>query len=626
MEKQLVHVVSFTLRSEESVRAILSHLGRLIPRQQMLRCNLLLFCDLPDAPAARLPEEEPVLRQLLQGITAMNARLKGCFSLLVRSRVWDNASRQYLGAGQALSPRQVIAQLLARGKTPAAFDSASIDPASLKGKYDAVLFSSEQWTCTPDMPMRMLSALDSACEGAVGARVLSRDAYPRSVLSRLCAPGCFSFSPVCCAQKYALLRRQRCPAQNPVMYTAAALASEMAASVPLAKDCFFVQKQPPTLRWLLEEYRHLCRTQESAWLLLPWLQLFALFLSALTGFPILAAAALIPEIGSLVHPRQWPGMLLRTAFLPLTALLSLDALLCRLFARSPLLRIRVPESLLSPTGCMLTAGLLLPAAFLSVHALAVLLPIALLWLSTPLLVQALDRPTLERIPLDAQDLSHLHSLAEGAYFDAAQAASPSPALSVLTACAGCMLDLLEPDEAARHALNLLETDIPCRAAAEQAALLASAQYLRERAQDCDAALRPLPERLEALVLAAPPEGTGVLASLLRAVHDEAFFSMTEEENTDPMDRLFLPLGPAKETAQHPLSLPLTHPHTFLSRQLLETSDKRADMSDHALGRFLFLAAAALGHPFYALLLRSPVAGAYVGIRSGIRSGISSPNP
>lgn len=624
MEKQLVHVVSFTLRGDRSVRDILSHLRRLIPRKQPLCCALLLFCDLPDAPAAKLPHEEPLLRQLLFGITGMNTGSTADVSLLVRSRTWDDASRKYLGEGQTLSPKDVIAQLLAQGRTQACFHFSSTDPASLKGKYAAALFSHAGLICTPDTPAKMLAALSSAREGAVGAQVLSWNAYPRSALARLYAAGCFSFSPKQSAQEYTLLRQNRCPTDAPVMYTADALTDAQISSAPLANGCFFAQKQPPTIHAAFSAYHRLCRLQRSALLLLPTAQLLAFFAAALTGFPALAAIAFAPEIKPLVHPRQWPGVLLRIACLPLTALLSLDELLCRLFAHSPLLRIRIAKSLLSPRGCMLASALLLSASFVSVHALAALLPIALLWLSAPLLIQALDSPTLERIPLDAQDLGHLRSLAENAYFSTAQS-SPS-AFSILSACAGCMLGLLEPDEAARHALSLLETGISCRAAAEQAALLASAQYLRERMLDFDAALRSLPEKLEALVLAAPPEGAGVLASLIHAAHDEAFHRPPEDGLGDLLDLLFLPLGPAKETTQHPLSLPLTHPHTFLRRQLLETANGKADAADDALGRFLFLAAAALGHPFYALLLRSPVAGAYVGICSGIRSGISSPNP
>jgi len=77
---------------------------------------------------------------------------------------------------------------------------------------------------------------------------------------------------------------------------------------------------------------------------------------------------------------------------------------------------------------------------------------------------------------------------------------------------------------------------------------------------------------------------------------------------EPHDLLFLPMQRAKASPVYPLSLPLTHPHTFLRRQLL-CKDAPVFLPDPA-SRFLFLAAAALDHPFYALLERSPVTGPY----------------
>ena len=66
---------------------------------------LLALCDLPDAFAAVMPEDEPLLHALQSAVMAADARA-GRFLLLVRRRVWDDASRLYLGESQPISPVQ----------------------------------------------------------------------------------------------------------------------------------------------------------------------------------------------------------------------------------------------------------------------------------------------------------------------------------------------------------------------------------------------------------------------------------------------------------------------------------------------------------------------------------------
>jgi len=62
---------------------------------------------------------------------------------------------------------------------------------------------------------------------------------------------------------------------------------------------------------------------------------------------------------------------------------------------------------------------------------------------------------------------------------------------------------------------------------------------------------------------------------------------------------------------HSLTLPLTHPHTYLKRRPFKENAE----ADDPVGFFLSLSASALSHPFYALLLRSPVAGPYMPLLS-----------
>ncbi len=588
MALSLVHVVSCCLRAQEDADDALRQMRRL--RTDGADHTLLLFADFHAAGAAHLPEDAPLLRRLQSGVMAMNACRPGQFMLLARRRVWDDASRRYLGAEQVLSCREVIAQLLASGQTSALFDAATVSPASLKGHFDAVLFSDIGLACTPDTPARMLSALAQSPSGRVAAPIRHPRAYPETAFARLVRSCGFSLSPAA-AHEVLLERDGLLPANHPTLYTAEALTASLSSPVsasPEADGCFFMRRAPLTLPDLFFAHRLRALRHADLSSLLPPVQLALLVLSAFLGAPLLTALALLPEALALLHPRLLPGALLRTALLPLTAAVSLDALLCRLFARARWARLRLPDSLVSAQGCMLMGAALLPLALVSVQALVSLLPILLLWLSAPLLLPALAAPTLERIPLAGDQQALLRSMAERAYFDAAQSHDAPPALRMLAACAGSMLGVLEPDEAARQTQALLASDPPIRSSVERAALLVCAQYLRERMADCDAALRALPAQLEdcarAKAAALPP--------------------FPDAQEGGPLSALFLPLGPASRMAQHAVTLPLTHPHTYLKRLLNESP------AGDPLPRFLALAAAALDHPFHALLMRSPVAAPY----------------
>lgn len=616
MDGALLHVMTFTPRTHEAAQRALCCMRHAAGRKMQQGRTLLLFCDLPDADAQRLPQDEPLLRLLQSGVMAMDARAGGRFLLLVRRRAWDDASRAYLGSAQALSARQVIAQLLESGKTQAVFDAATFAPGAIKGQYAAVLFSDLSLACTPDTPQRMLRALQSSPHGCLCARVLPRQEYPQTALARL-ADADFSLSPLRAARADALARRGLSFTDCPTIYTPDALTRMNAsphASAPIAEGCFFVRRKSTALPELFAAQRRRClRAGKED--LLPLLQTALLAAAALLGWGWLAGVAvLLPEAWVIAHLRLLPGALVRAALLPLTAAVTLDAALCRLLARSRHVRLRLPGVCFTARGCALSGGVLALLGLQSVQALPALLPVALLWLSAPLLMPALASPTIERIPLAEDQHAQLRSMAESAFFDAYAHDAPAPR-AMLAACAGCMLALLEPDEAARRVHALLmqnekaSPDSP--QSADHAALLVCAQFLRERMGDCDAALRGLPAQLETLALALqPPEEDGLLGAFLASARredasDTALRALARAGDGHALDALFLPLGPAHRMAQHALSLPLTHPHTYLQR-----IDHSPETEGSVLDRFLFLAAAALGHPFYALLRRSPVAAPY----------------
>ena len=92
----LLCVLSAAPRTPAQVRPLARRLLSIRPCADAL----LLLCDLPDAFAAVMPEDEPLLRALQSAVMAADARA-GRFLLLVRRRVRDDASRLYLGERRA---------------------------------------------------------------------------------------------------------------------------------------------------------------------------------------------------------------------------------------------------------------------------------------------------------------------------------------------------------------------------------------------------------------------------------------------------------------------------------------------------------------------------------------------
>ena len=546
---------------------------------------LLLLCDLPDAFAEVMPEDEPLLRALQSAVMAADARRPGRFLLLVRKRVWDDAARLYLGESQPLLPMQTVAALLDHGHAPTAFAAASFSPASLAGQFSAALFCPADVSCAPDVPRRMLAALDAS--GLLAARVLPPLADDAPLLNRL--PG-FSFSEALAASDARLARRRRARIGFGVLLASSKAFSALEKASPLdscplwAEDAFVADASPSlqsALRKTQRDFDFLCRLPaptgtQRLMLLAPLLRLLLLAFAAAAGWEWLAVLALL-EPYALLHPRLLPAALVRTAFLPMTAVCAFNAFFAHRLARSPLLRIRFPKGAQTPIACVVCGAALLPAAFLSLHALAPLFLVSLLWLAAPALFRALNLPERERIPLSAAECAQLLRLARAAFDQPIDHAAPG--LAMLAACGGCMLDFLEPDEAARRMQALLP-DIQRRPldAHEAAFALAAAQYIRERMADCDAALRDLPAQIEQAC--APEDAALWIADILDGAQERS--------------ALFLPLCRVR------VSSPITHPHGFLA-----LPDK-AKTPDDAWA-FLMFCDVLCAHAFYPLFWRSPAA-------------------
>ena len=526
----LLCVLSAAPRTPAQVRPLARRLLSMRPCADAL----LLLCDLPDAFSEVMPEDAPLLRALQSAVMAADARCPGHFLLLVRKRVWDDAARLYLGENQPLLPMQTVAALLAHGHAPSAFVAASFSPASLAGQFSAALFCPADVSCAPDVPRRMLAALGES--GLLAARVLSPLADDAPLSNRL--PG-FSFWESRAASDDFLARRRRARLSDGVL-----LASSRAFSIveksdgsdvcPLWDVPAFVADASPTLRGALRQTRRdldrLCRLTaptglQKLMLSAPPLRLLLLFFAAVSGWEWVAVLALL-EPYALLHPRM------------------------------------------------------LPAAFLSLRALAPLLFVSLLWLAAPPLFRALTLPETERIPLSDAERARLLRLAREAF--AAPVDHAAPGAAMLAACGGCMLGLLEPDEAARQMTALLPdlSSAPLDAH-ETACALAAAQAIRERMADCDAALRSLPAQIERAC--APEAAAPWLADIL--------------DGAQAHSALFLPLRRIRVPSV------VTHPHGFLA-----LPDK-AKTPDDAWA-FLMLCDALCAHPFYPLFWRSPVAAPY----------------
>ena len=593
-----------------------SDVHRLSRRMLAMRASadaLLVLCDLPDAFSPVLPEDEPLIRALQSAVMAADARESGRFLLLVRKRVWDDAARLYLGESQPISPVRAVAALLDRGQAHASFAAASFSPASLAGRFSAVLFCPSSVSCAPDVPRRMLAdmeALESSepsdASGLLAARVLPPLDDRAPLLTRL--PD-FAFSEGPAALRHRLARQGRAYVSAGVLLASAKAFTllEKASPLdvcPLWAEAAFVADNPPALQTAFRQtarfFDTLCRLPaptrlQRLMLFAPMLRLFLLFLAAVTGLEALAVLALL-EPYALLHPRLLPAALVRAAFLPMTAVCAFNAFFAHKLARSPLLRIRFPRGAQSPTACAVCGAALIPVAFLSLHAFAPLLFVSLLWLVAPPLFRALNLPETERIPLTADERARTLLLAREAFDAPIHHAAPGRAM--LAACGGCMLDFLEPDEAARRMLALLP-DLQRGApdASDTACALAAAQYIRERMGDCDAALRALPTQIEQAC--APKDAASWLSAIL--------------DGSQASNALFLPLRQVSAACF------VTRPHGFLA---LPGKAKTPDDS----WAFLMFCDVLCGHAIFPLFWRSPVSAPY---RSKVTIGVPlgcRPNP
>lgn len=596
---RLLHILTASPSTPEQADDILRAFRRLVP-------PALLFCDLSDADAAKLPQDDDIVRRLQSGVMALDARTKGSFLLLVRRRIWSDAARCYLGASQPRTPQRVSAELLIFGQTPCIFEAATFTPGALRHRFDAVLFSSSSLSCTPETPAQMIDQLPK--DGCLRAMVVPRCLDNEPLLSRLPE---FTLSAPRAALNAALKKRGLALMDaGPVLFSKRALAAlavgQMALFCPLAENCVFVRRQAPSLHDLFQRTR-LFFTQSLfirrpfhfplLCALVPLVQILMLSIAALLGFESLALAALLlPEIYAFFSPDILPGALLRTVFLPMLAVLSLDALTTRLFARARIMHIRILKP--STIGCSIFGVLLIAASLIGIHALVPCFLAGLLFLSAPLFAQALSLPAREHIPLQKDEADRLQKLAVNAFADIQE--DTPVATHMLALCGGCMLGLLEPDEAARRIESMT---LSILSPAALACALASAQFLRERMAHCDAALRPLPASIETHALIQPfLDDGGPLSYILH--HGKT----TLRSTVNPLDALFLPRRLSASASPRIL----THPHAFL---------RESDMSSgSSVERFLFYTSVLLNAPFEALLWRSPAAAPYWPLLSLIEEG------
>lgn len=495
---------------------------------------VLLVCGLEGAPADVMPGDADALRLLQSGIASAAARGAGRLFMMTVAREWDDAARAFVSP---VRPAMLVSRLLLGEAPGVSFAVSTVAPASLRGAYERFLVMDAELAPMPGAPSILAQGARLSPDGIARGAVLPRPGWPETLLSRLERIG-FALSPAREAVAHSLAREGLAlTAEGPVLLErrafAAAASGTLPERCPLMQDALFVSRESIPVKELLARERRaqaqaLSRLPSPRALLapralltlLPTLRLLALLLAAAWGLPLLAlAAVIIPEGYALAHPHLLPGTLVRLSLLPADALGAADALLRRLLARSRVFRVELPAAAFSPRMCTALGAALLALALVSARALVPIFVVSLLWLGAPLVASALSSPARERIPLSDAEREELLSHARTAFLrlPAERDALSGPApLRMLAACAGCMLGLLEPDEAARRVQALLPLAQGALSAAQQAALLVCAQYLRERMVECDAALRPLPAALENAVRACPPPGEdSPLAALLR---------------------------------------------------------------------------------------------------------------
>ena len=591
----LLHAIHLPLRNPRQIAAALRN-ARLCSERASAPLITLFFCDLPDASAAQLPGDADLIRCVQSGVMSMNARRPGAYFFLVRRRSRSAELMTYLGEHQTPGVKTTLAQLLS-GKNSLRFEASNFSPASLAGAFDAVLITHASLCMPPDLPARMLEALLSSGKAALRGEVVIPFRREEPLLARLLREG-FTLDPPGI--------HENTHEPSAAIYRADALDGDFPACA--ADGCRFVLNELPTLEDLFFDAlsNHLCMKNNR--FLFPLLQLAVLLASAFFGWQWPALAALfLPELPSLLHPRQLPGALVRLCLLPRRALAAINALLYRRLSRFSFCVLCSAGS-----GNGVFFGLLtLFLAARSVGALAVCLPLSLLWLFSPAVERALSLPVRERIPLDEAEEKTLRTLTLNA-FNALSPDAASPA-HLLAVCAGCMLRELEADEAARRAQRMLGRFTPA-GAFDAACLLCAAQFFAENMASCDAALRTLPSELEACAAVYRSDGeNGVLSALLRIAQEnmpssEAERLLRSAGAGDAMDGLFLRTVP-----DVPALFPITHPHAFLRQAMGDTEKSDPPSEMEKANRFLILACAALNAPFYPLLLRSAVIAPYTPI-------------
>jgi len=594
-QSRLLTVIRLPLISPQQIASCL-RIHRLRSEQETHGGPLLFFCDLPDADAQTLPADADLIRCVQSGVMSMNARRPGKYFFLVRKRAYSAALCMWLGENQATPVREAIHPLL-HGISAEPPEAANLGRDSLKDACDAALIVDASLSMLPGTPEKMCNALYAGGASSLRGKIILPKRREEVLFVRLLREGFTPLSPYTSA---------RMTPEEPLaaIYTTDALNSP--APEKTAKTCLFLLEHPPTLsdcfRRVSLRFAHGKSFPDPT----PIAELAALLLAAFLGWQWLALAALlIAEWPSTLHVRQLPCALIRLVFLPRRALIGLNALLDRRCFRSPYrLRLSCGSGV-----CPVFAAALLFLSLRSTGAVVISLSISLLWLMAPTVERALSLPVRERIPLDEREQRQLNHLTQDAFFRLS-AGTSSPA-HLLAVCAGCMLGLLEPDEAARRAEGMIPR-LKTGSAFDAACILAAAQFFTERMADCDAALRALPAQLEQLVTLPNGENGGILMTLLDAAYKKrssssALDALSQSPPDTGMAALFLPRS---QISGSDLFLPVTHPHTYLKRiRLLAAPDSETKKSDpffpeEEANRFLILACAALDAPFHALLMRS----------------------
>lgn len=103
------------------------------------RFDYMLLSDFTDANAEETPADSSILEALEMGIQSLNDAYGSRFHALHRRRVWDAVEGCFIGHERKRGALKMLTQLICGEETQESLDFSTLPPASLRGRWQAVI-------------------------------------------------------------------------------------------------------------------------------------------------------------------------------------------------------------------------------------------------------------------------------------------------------------------------------------------------------------------------------------------------------------------------------------------------------------------------------------------------------